>query len=82
VNEADLMAALDSGHLAGATLDVFPVEPLPKESPLWRHPKITVIPHASRKIEPRDLVPRVADAVRRLRAGQPQLALIDRKRGY
>ena len=82
VNEADLMAALDSGHLAGATLDVFPVEPLPKESPLWRHPKITIIPHASRKIEPRDLVPRVADAVRRLRSGQPQLALIDRERGY
>jgi glyoxylate/hydroxypyruvate reductase len=76
------MAALDRGHLAGATLDVFPVEPLPKESPLWRHPKITVIPHASRKIEPRDLVPRVADAIRRLRAGEPQLALVDRKRGY
>jgi glyoxylate/hydroxypyruvate reductase A len=82
VVEADLMAALDSGQLAGATLDVFPVEPLPKDSPLWRHPKITVIPHASRRIEPRDLVPRVADAVRRLRAGEPQLALIDRKRGY
>jgi glyoxylate/hydroxypyruvate reductase A len=82
VVEADLMAALDSGHLAGATLDVFPVEPLPKESPLWRHPRITVIPHASRKIEPRDLVPRVADAIRRLRAGEPQLALVDRKRGY
>ena len=41
VNEADLMAALDSDQLAGATLDVFPVEPLPKDSPLWRHPKIT-----------------------------------------
>ena len=82
LNEADLMAALDSGHLAGATLDVFPVEPLPKESLLWRHPKITIIPHASRKIEPRDLVPRVADAVRRLRSGLPQLALIDRQRGY
>ncbi len=82
LNEADLMAALDAGQLAGATLDVFPVEPLPTESPLWRHPRITVIPHASRKIEPRDLVPRVADAVRRLRSGRPQLALIDRKRGY
>ncbi len=82
VVEADLMAALDAGQLAGATLDVFPVEPLPKESPLWRHPKITIIPHASRRIEPRDLVPRVADAVRRLRAGKPQAHLIDRKRGY
>lgn len=84
VNEADLMAALDSGHLAAATLDVFPVEPLPKDSPLWRHPKITVIPHASRRIDPRDLVPRIAAAVRRLRAGSspPPEALIDRTRGY
>lgn len=82
VDEADLMAALDGGHLAAATLDVFPVEPLPKESPLWRHPRITVLPHASRRIDPRDLVPRIAEAVRRLRAGQPQTSLIDRKRGY
>lgn len=82
VNEADLMAALDSDHLAAATLDVFPVEPLPKESPLWRHPKITVIPHASRRIDPRDLVPRIAEAMRRLRAGAPPVSVVDRKRGY
>ncbi len=82
VVEADLMAALDSGHLAGVTLDVFPVEPLPKESPLWRHPKITILPHASRRIEPSELVPRVADAIRRLHGGVPQSYLIDRKRGY
>jgi glyoxylate/hydroxypyruvate reductase A len=82
VNEADLMAALDSGQLAGATLDVFPVEPLPKESPLWRHPKITIIPHASRRIEPRDLVPRIIDAMRRLKSGAPQQYPVDRKRGY
>jgi glyoxylate/hydroxypyruvate reductase A len=82
VVEADLLAALDADRLAGATLDVFPVEPLPKESPLWRHPKITIIPHASRRIEPRDLVPRVCDAVRRLRRGEPLGHLIDRARGY
>lgn len=82
VNEADLMAALDSGQLAGATLDVFPVEPLPKDSPLWRHPRITIIPHASRRLEPRDLVPRVAAAIRRLRTGEPQRDLIDPVRGY
>ena len=82
VVEADLMAALERGQLAGATLDVFAVEPLPKESALWRHPGITIIPHASRRIAPRDLVPRIAAAVRRLHAGKPQLALIDRKRGY
>jgi glyoxylate/hydroxypyruvate reductase A len=82
VNEADLMAALDNDQLAGATLDVFPVEPLPKESPLWRHPKITIIPHASRRIEPRDLVPRIIEAMQRLKSGEPQRDLVDRARGY
>jgi glyoxylate/hydroxypyruvate reductase A len=82
VNEADLITALDSGQLAAATLDVFPVEPLPKESPLWRHPKITVTPHVSRQIFPRDLVPRVCAAIRRLRAGEPPLYPVDRVRGY
>jgi glyoxylate/hydroxypyruvate reductase A len=82
VVDADLMAALDSGHLAGATLDVFRIEPLPKDSPLWRHPKITVIPHASRRIAPSDLVPRIVEAMRRLKAGEPQRFPVDRARGY
>ena len=82
IAEADLMAALDSGHLAAATLDVFPVEPLPKESPLWRHPRITVTPHVSRRIYPSNLAPRVCDAVRRFGAGEPLPYLVDRRRGY
>jgi glyoxylate/hydroxypyruvate reductase A len=82
VNEADLIAALDNDHLAAATLDVFPVEPLPTDSPLWRHPKITVTPHVSRKIFPSDLVPRVCAAIRRLRAGEPLPDRVDRSRGY
>ena len=80
VEEADLMAALDSGHLRAATLDVFPVEPLPGDSPLWRHPKITVTPHVSRRIFPSNLAPRVCGAIRRLRAGEPLQHVVDRKR--
>lgn len=80
--EADLIAALDSGHIASATLDVFPVEPLPKESPLWRHPKITVTPHAARRLDAADLVPRICDSIRRFNAGQPLTHLIDRSCGY
>lgn len=82
VAEADLMAALDSGHLAAATLDVFPVEPLPADSPLWRHAKITVTPHVSRRIYPSNLAPRVCDAIKRLRSGEPFQHQVDRKRGY
>jgi glyoxylate/hydroxypyruvate reductase A len=80
--EKDLVAALDSGHLAAATLDVFRQEPLPKEDPLWRHPRITIMPHASRRIEGRPMVPRICDAVRRLHAGKPLENLIDRGKGY
>lgn len=78
----DLIAALDSGHLKAATLDVFRVEPLPPDHPFWRHPKVTVIPHASRSIFPETLIPQVAENVRRLEAGQPLLQQVDRARGY
>jgi len=78
----DLIAAIDSDHLAAATLDVFDVEPLPKESPLWRHPKITITPHVSRRIYPGNLAPRVCDAIRRIEARQPLQHLVDRQRGY
>ncbi len=80
--EKDLIAALDSDHLAAATLDVFRTEPLPNDDPLWRHPKITVMPHASRRVEIKPMMPRVAHAIRCLRAGKPLENLIDRARGY
>jgi len=80
--EKDLIAALESDHLAAATLDVFRQEPLPKDDPLWRHPRITIMPHASRRIEGRPMVPRICDAVRRLRAGEPLPNVVDRARGY
>jgi glyoxylate/hydroxypyruvate reductase len=82
VVEAELIAALDSGHLAAATLDVFPVEPLPGDSPLWRHPKITVMPHVARRLIADILAPRVCAIVRDFRAGRALTQLVDRKRGY
>lgn len=80
--EADLIAALDSGHLAAATLDVYPVEPLPKDSPLWRHPKITVMPHVARRLVPEDVAARICAIIRDFRAGHPLAQAVDRKRGY
>ena len=82
VVEEDLMSALDGGHLAAATLDVFSVEPLPKDSALWQNPRVTITPHCARRIDTLDLVPRICAAVRRLRAGQPPEQLVDRARGY
>jgi glyoxylate/hydroxypyruvate reductase A len=82
VVEKDLMAALDSEHLAAATLDVFRKEPLPGDDPLWKHPKITIMPHASRRVETKPMMPRVAHAIRCLRTGKPLENEIDRKLGY
>jgi glyoxylate/hydroxypyruvate reductase A len=82
VVDEDLVAALDSGHLGAATLDVFRQEPLPAESPLWAHPRITVMPHVARRLEIDEIVPRIAENVRRLHAGQPLVNLVDRALGY
>lgn len=82
VVDADLIASLDASHLAAATLDVFTTEPLPKESALWGHPRITITPHCARRIDPLDLVPRICAALRQLRAGQPLDQVVDRAKGY
>ncbi|MGH7091031.1 MAG: NAD(P)-dependent oxidoreductase [Stellaceae bacterium] len=82
VVDRDLLDALDADQLAAATLDVFREEPLPKESPFWAHPKITVIPHASRRHDPADIVPRIAENLRRLARGAPLLQPVDRRAGY
>lgn len=82
VVEADLMAALDSGRLAAATLDVYRTEPMAADDPLWRHPKITAMPHAARKIAAAEIVPQFADAVRRRRAGEQLVQTVDREAGY
>ncbi|MCS7269366.1 MAG: glyoxylate/hydroxypyruvate reductase A [Geminicoccaceae bacterium] len=80
--EEDLLEALESGRLAHATLDVFAREPLPADHPFWRHPKITVTPHAAAYSLPESGAEVVAENLRRLRAGRPLLHLVDRARGY
>jgi glyoxylate/hydroxypyruvate reductase len=82
VVDADLIAALDSGRLAAATLDVFRTEPLPADDALWRHPRITITPHAARVIRPEDVIPQLAENIRRDRAGAPLLQAVDRSAGY
>ncbi|HZD90056.1 MAG TPA: glyoxylate/hydroxypyruvate reductase A [Pseudolabrys sp.] len=82
VVEADLMAVLDSGHLAAATLDVFHQEPLPSDSPLWVHPKITIMPHVARRLDASILAPRVCAILNDFDAGKPLDQQVDRGRGY
>ena len=78
----DLIAALDSGQLAYAALDALWPEPLPPESPLWLHPKITVLPHVARRPTVTQLVTEIAANIRSLEAGQPLLQPIDLAKGY
>lgn len=80
--EADLIEALASGQLAHATLDVFATEPLPADHPFWRHPKITVTPHAAAYSAPESGAQVVCENLRRLRSGEPLLHRVDRARGY
>ena len=80
--EEDLLSALDSGHLAGAALDVFRTEPLPAGHPFWDHPKVRVTPHIAGLTRPETASSQIAENIRRLRAGEPILNLVDPKTGY
>jgi glyoxylate/hydroxypyruvate reductase len=82
VVDQDLIAALDSGQLAHAALDALWPEPLPPESPLWRHPKVTVMPHVARRPTVQQLVIEIAANIRSLKAGGSLLQEVDVELGY
>lgn len=82
IDDDDLLAALDSGQISHATLDVFRVEPLPSEHPFWGHPNVTVTPHIASETRPTTASRVIAENVRRGEAGMPFLHLVDRSQGY
>jgi glyoxylate/hydroxypyruvate reductase A len=82
IDEVALIAALDAGHVAHATLDVFRSEPLPPGHPFWAHPRVTVTPHVSAGTRPATAVPVILENIRRGEAGLPFLHVVDRAAGY
>jgi len=82
VVDKDLLAALDSGQLSYAALDALWPEPLPPESPLWSHPKITVMPHVARRPTVAQLVTEIVANIRSLEAGHELLQEVDITLGH
>ncbi len=80
--EADLLATLANGHLAGAVLDVCENEPMPPGHPFWSHPEIVLTPHIASATRPAGAVDLVLDNIRRHQSGLPLTGLVDRQRGY
>lgn len=82
IDDEALLEALDSGHIAHATLDVFRIEPLPPEHPYWAHPSVTVTPHIASDTRDATASQVIAENIRRSEAGEPLLHLVDPKLGY
>jgi glyoxylate/hydroxypyruvate reductase A len=82
VVDADLLAALDAGHIESATLDVFHAEPLPASHPFWHHPRVAITPHASAITLIDESTAQIAAKIRRLRQGLPVTGVVDRAYGY
>ena len=80
--DEDLLALLESGHLAGAALDVFRTEPLPPEHAFLRHPKITVTPHTSARTLRDETIAQIAGKILAFERGEPIAGVVDRQRGY
>jgi len=84
VNEEALLAALESGEIAGAGLDVFEQEPLPEESPLWAMENVILTPHAAGRSQnrPRPTVELFCDNLRRFLEGRPLRNVVDKQLGF
>lgn len=82
VVDDDLLAALDSGHIAKAQLDAFRREPPPADHPFWSHPGVILTPHVASRTTPRTAAAEIAIDVRRLLAGEKPRHLVDMERGY
>jgi glyoxylate/hydroxypyruvate reductase len=80
--EADLLAAIDGGHLSGAMLDVFQDEPLSQQHAFWHHPRITVTPHVSAMTQIDESVAQIAAKIRSLETGLPVSGVVDLARRY
>ncbi len=82
IDDSALLAALDTGHIAQATLDVFSTEPLPAGHRFWAHTKVTVTPHIASETRAETASDCIADNIRRGELGAPFVHLVDRARGY
>ena len=80
--DEDLIALIDSGHLAGATLDVFRTEPLPSTHPFWQHPKITVTPHTSARTLRDESIAQIVGKIKALEQGLAIAGIVEPQRGY
>jgi glyoxylate/hydroxypyruvate reductase A len=80
--EEDLIPLIDSGHLAGATLDVFRQEPLSAGHPFWTHPKITVTPHTSARTLREESIAQIVGKMLALERGEPVAGVVEPARGY
>ncbi len=82
VVEADLLAALESGKVKGAMLDVFSREPLPGDNPLWAHPRVAMTPHVAAFTRPKEAIEFIGHTIGKLERGERVTGRVDRVRGY
>ena len=78
----DIMDAIENEQLSGAFLDVFPEEPLPKQSPFWNHPKIMITPHIAVVTKINEAVPQIIASHKRMIVGKLPKIMVNRVKGY